>query len=299
MTQFTNEGDVFMFFSTGLRSLGNLVLWGILPLLLGGWLSLTLVPAPAVGLINIKTEIWSGSNEIILAQIQEARNDRGIRAVVVEIDSAGGEVVASQALYLELQKLRQEKPVVASIDNLAASGAYYAAMGADPLYAKPSSTIGNVGVWSVAPPEMALNDVIVASGPFKLTASNQEEFIQEIEGIKQEFLATVTSQRGQRLKISPVDLSQGLAYPGREALQLGLVDALGSLTEALDKAAELAGLANYTVIDLEARVLEDLFAETDTQPLQLSPWYGSLSTGQRSLPPGVYLLYDPRLGGRP
>lgn len=288
-----------MFFSTGLRNLGNVVLWGLLPLLLGGWLSFTLVPEPAVGLINVKTEIWSGSNEIIMAQIQAARQDPDIKAVVVEIDSAGGEVVASQALYLELQKLRQEMPVVASIDNIAASGAYYAAMGADPLYAKPSSTIGNVGVWSVAPPELALNDIIVASGPFKLTASNQEEFIEEIEGIKQEFLATVTSQRGQRLKISPVDLSQGLAYPGREALQLGLVDALGSQTEAIDKAAEQAGIANYTVVDLEARVLEALFAQTNTPPLQLAPWYSNPSTGQRSLPPGVYLLYDPRLGGRP
>jgi protease-4 len=288
-----------MFFSSGLRGLGNLVLWGLLPLLLGGWLSFTLVPKPAVGLINVKTEIWSGSNEIIMAQIQAARQDPDIKAVVVEIDSAGGEVVASQALYLEFQKLRQEMPVVASIDSVAASGAYYAAMGADPLYAKPSSTIGNVGVWSVAPPEMALNDLIIASGPFKLTASNQEEFIQEIEGIKQEFLATVTSQRGQRLKISPIDLSQGLAYPGREALQLGLVDALGSQTEAIDKAAEQAGIVNYTAVDLEARVLEELFAQTDTQPLQLNTWYGSPSTGQRSLPPGVYMLYDPRLGGRP
>lgn len=288
-----------MFSSTGLRRLGNLVLWGLLPLLLGGWLSLTLVPAPAVGLIKIKTEIWSGSNQIIMAQIQQARQDPGIQAVVVEIDSPGGEVVASQALFLELQKLRREMPVVASIDNVAASGAYYAVMGADPLYAKPSSTIGNVGVWSVAPPELALNDVIVASGPFKLTASNQEEFIQEIEGIKQEFLATVTSQRGQRLKISPADLSQGLAYAGREALQLGLVDALGSQTEALDKAAEQAGIANYTVVDLETRVLENLFAQSNTQPPQLDSWYGSRSTGQRSLPPGVYLLYDPRLGGRP
>jgi signal peptide peptidase SppA len=293
-----------MSFPAGLRTLGTLLLWVILPLLIGWLLAVKLVPEPIVGLIRVKTDIWSGSNELIMKQIEEARQDPGVKAVVVEFDSAGGEVVASQALYLELQKLRQEMPVVGSIDNVAASGAYYAALGADPLYAKPSSTIGNIGVWSVAPPEIAVNDMIIASGPFKLTASNWDEFMQEIEGIKQEFLATVESQRGDRLKISLVDLSQGLAYPGRQALHLGLVDQLGSRTEAADAAARQAGLANYEVVDLEARVLEKLFEQAGQQPPEVpltESWPGSADpdSGQRQLPPGVYLLYDPSLGGQP
>ena len=288
-----------MSFSSGLRTTGNFFLWGVIPLLIGWLLALQIAPQPAVGLIRLNTDIWAGSTELIMAEIKEAREDPGIKAVVVQLDSPGGEVVASQVLYLELQKLRREMPVVGSIDNMAASGAYYAAMGVDPLYAKPSSTVGNIGVWSFAPPEIGVNDVVIASGPFKLTASNRDEFLREIEGIKQEFLATVTSQRGERLKISPADLSQGLAYPGREALQLGLIDYLGTQSEAVATAAAQAGIANYEVVDLEARVLAAQYGQS-TSP-QLESWRGAADpiTGQRNLSPGPYLLYDTHFGGRP
>lgn len=288
-----------MSFSTSLRLLGNFFLWVLLPLLIGWLAALWIAPQPAVGLIRVNTDIWSGSAELIRIEIEEARQDDRIKAVVVQLDSPGGEVVASQTLYLELQKLRREMPVVGSIDNIAASGAYWAAMGVEPIYAKPSSIVGNVGAWSFAPPELAINDMVLASGPFKLTANNRDEFLREIDGIKQEFLATVTSQRGERLKITPTELSKGLAYPGREALRLGLIDHLGSQSDAIEVAAAQAGIANYEVIDLETRAFEILFGESE--PPLLQPWVGAANpaTGQRTLPPGVYLLYDLRLGGRP
>ncbi len=289
-----------MFFSSGLRKAGGFLMWIVLPLLVGLLLAVQFAPRPAVGLVRVRGDIWSGSVELVLAEIEEARRDPRVKAVVVQLDSPGGEVVASQTLFLELQKLRQEMPVVGSIDNVAASGAYYAAMGVDPLYAKPSSVVGNVGVWSFAPPELAVNDEVLASGPFKLTASNRDQFLREIEGIKQEFLATVTSQRGERLKISAVDLSQGLAYPGREALQLGLIDALGPQTEAVEAAARQAGITNYEVVDLEARIIEEWYG-TATETTALKPWSGAPdpATGARQIKPGVYLLYDVYLGGQP
>ena len=287
-----------MSFFVRLRPLGNILLWGIVPLLMGWWLSLNLLPKPVVGIIRVNMSIWSLSVDLVKAQIEEAREDRSIKAVVVQFDSGGGEVVASQALYLELQKLREEMPVVGSIDGIAASGAYYGAMGTDPIYAKPSSAVGNVGVWAIAPPELAVNDVILASGPFKLTASNQAEFLREIEGIKQEFLTTVFSQRGERLKLSPAELSQGLAYPGREAARLGLIDYVGSQTEAIAAAAEQAGIVHYEVVDLQARVFDDFLA---SNPFLVKSWYGEADpiTGKRNLPPGIYLLYDYQLRGAP
>ncbi len=284
--------------SKSLRILGNIVLWVVVPLLIAWWLASMAFPQPAVGVIRLNMPIWFLSADLIMEQIEEARTDRSIKAVVVQFDSGGGEVVASQRLYLELQKLREEMPVVGSIDGVAASGAYYAAMATEPIYAKPSSTVGNVGVWAMAPPDLAVNDVVLASGPFKMTASNQAEFLRELEGIKQEFLAAVFTQRDERLNLTPAELSQGLAYSGREAARLGLIDRVGSQTEAVTTAAEQAGIKNYTVVDLQARVFEDFLANN---PFFFESWYGQANpvTGERDLPPGVYLLYDNQLRGVP
>ena len=157
-----------------------LLLGFILPLAGGYFVSRRLIPTPAVGIIRLNTEIYGTSVDFINQQIAEARSNPRIKAVVLQIDSPGGEVTATQTLFLELQKLRREMPVVGSIDSTAASGAFYAAMATDPIYAKPSSTVGNIGVWGYFPSEIGVNDVILASGPFKLTASNTVEFLRNV-----------------------------------------------------------------------------------------------------------------------
>jgi len=284
------------------RSLGSVLAWVVAPLLVGFWLAQSLVPQPAVGIIRLNTDIWAGSAWLVMMQIEEARRDPTIEAVVLQLDSPGGEVAATQLLYLELQSLRREMPVVSSIDDVAASGAYYVAMATEPIYAKPSSTVANVGVWGFIPPDLGVDEVLLTSGPFKLTGSNRAEFLRWIEGIKQEFLETVFSQRGERLNISRVELSQGLVYPGRESVQLGLIDHLGSQTEAIRTGAELAGIAHYEVVDLEARVIAQLLEElSGDDEAALEPWVGAADpvTGRRALPPGAYVLYDIQLGGAP
>jgi protease-4 len=279
-----------------LRIIVNLLLCVILPLTGGYFLSRRLIPSPAIGIIRLNTEIYTFSAEFINQEIAEARANPRIKAIVVQIDSPGGEVTATQTIFLELQKLRREMPVVGSIDSMAASGAFYAAMATDPIYAKPSSTVGNVGVWGYFPSELGVNEVVLASGPFKLTASNTEEFLRGIESIKQEFLATVISQRGARLKITDIELSKGLAYSGRDSVNLGLIDALGSQTEAVEVAAKQAFITHYEIIDLEAVVVSKYYSEDN--PLLSNLWIAKADplTGQRDLPPGAYLLYDARLG---
>jgi protease-4 len=220
------------------------------------------------------------------------------------LDTPGGEVVATQNIYLELQGLRREMPVVGSIDTVAASGGYYAAMAADPIYARPSSSVGNVGVWSIVPDDLAVNDEIIASGPFKLTGSNREEFMRELEGIKREFLNTVSSQRGERLNITPEELSQGLIYSGREAARLGLIDHVGSNDEAIAEAARQAHIKNYTTIDLSIAAYQKLleaYGYSYLEEPELEAWIGAADplTGERTLPYGIYLLYDARLRGVP
>ena len=283
---------------SGFRRLGSALLWGVAPLLVGLWLAQTMVPQPAVGVIRLYGDIYVESADFVLAQIEAARSDPDIAAVVVRLDSPGGEVAASEQLYMELQTLRREMPVVGSIDSMAASGGFYMAMGTDPIYAKPSSTVGNVGVWGYIPPDLGVNDVILASGPFKLTASNRDEFLRSIEAMKQEFLETVFSQRGERITISRVELSQGLAYTGRQAMGLGLIDHLGTETDAIRTAASQAGIAHYRVVDLPAQLIAEL---TEGAYGEIKPWVGAADplTGRRILPPGAYLLYDLQLGGTP
>jgi protease-4 len=282
----------------GLSLIWRVLLWIGLPLLIGVWLAASLVPQPAVGVIKLTTDIWSGSADFVMKQIDEARADPRVRAIVLQMDSPGGEVPATQVLYLELLNLRRDMPLVGSIDSIAASGGYYTVIASDPIYAKPSSTIGNIGVWGFIPSEIGVNDVILASGPFKLTASNRDEFLREIDAIKQEFIAAVVAQRSERLAISESDITQGLAYSGREALRLGLIDHIGGLSEAIDAAAQQAGIANYDVIDLAQRVIDK---QPTPVPLLFEPWVGAAdpATGRRALPPGVYLLYDLRLRGAP
>lgn len=307
------------------RQGSGILLWLIVPFLLGLLLAPLAVPTPekpAVGLIHLETDIWYLSAWYVKQEIAEARNNDRIKAVVLVLDSPGGEVAPTQDMFLEMLSLRQEMPVVGSINGMAASGGYYLVLAADPIYAKPSSTVGNIGVWGFAPSEIGVTEEVLASGPFKLTASNPEQFLREIDGIKQEFIGTTELMRGNRLTISGADISQGLAYPGRVALQYGLIDKLASQADAVAEAARQAGLDDYDILDLEEIVLKrleaeanasaqgslpslaspDLAAPSETAPLTVAPstgwlsqtWIGAANplTGQRNLPPGVYLLYD-------
>ncbi len=318
----------------------SILLWLILPLLFGLFLAPLAVPTPekpAVGLIFLETDIWYLSAWVIKQEIAEARANERVQAVVFVIDSPGGEVAPTQDMFMEVLSLRQEMPVVGSINGIAASGGYYLALATDPIYAKPSSTIGNIGVWGFAPSEIGVTEVVLASGPFKLTASNPEQFLREIEGIKQEFIGTTKLMRDSRLTLTGAEISQGFAYPGRLALEYGLIDKLASQSDAVAEAARLAGLDDYDILDLEKIVIDRLLAEQEDSgsaqgyppgfvpptfgelpgagnaapvepgafslengvPWFLQPWLGTAHplTRQRNLPPGIYLLYDVSLGG--
>lgn len=290
------------FFQSIFKNLGALTVVVLVPLLIGWWVAQTMIPQPAIGLITLDTDIWSRSAELLMMQLDEVRQDPRIKAVVIRIDSPGGAVVPSQQLYLELQNLRREMPVVASVESVAASGGYYIALAADPIYAKPSSTLGNVGVWGVIPQQKQQSDLVVASGAFKLKGNGRDEILSQVESMKQEFLATVYSQRGERMAIPRDDLSKGMAYLGRDALSYGLIDELGSHNEAVEKAAELAGIKNYDVINLQNTVYKKIFGEEIPvffNPWEEDPWVGAADvvTGKRDLPPGIYLLYDMQASG--
>ncbi len=262
-----------------------LLVWIGLPLVLGMLISLA-IPRPLVGTIRLDTTIDSYSAPYLIAQIDYARQHPEIRAVVLLVDSPGGTVADTEAVYQELLALRKLKPVVVSIGSMAASGAFYLSVGTDYIFANPTSEVGNVGVIGYLPDNPEIYESIISTGPYKLWGEPRDAFQREMEMVKQGFYQAVSYGRGDRLKVGPEILLTGRIWLGSEAYRLGLIDALGSQTDALEKAAQLTHVAHYQVADLA--FLSEAFSSA------AYPFNG-LASQINGAPtePGIYLLYLP------
>jgi protease-4 len=248
------------------QGLARFILWVVFPLLIGIILAALLVPPPQIGVIRFEDYIWSGSAANLSVLLDRARDDSNIRAVVLEIDSPGGGVTATEELYYRLLELRQTKPLVVTIDGMAASGGYYMAAAGDYIFAKPASTVGNIGVISSLPPDdyqRYTDEDYVSTGPFKFSGGSRGDYMRQIELIKLGFLEAVFAQREHRLLTDRDTLSSGEVFLGLQALRLGLIDELGASSEALYKAADLAHLAHYEMVDVASLVYSDEPPEED------------------------------------
>ncbi len=270
------------------ESLRGYLLWLALPLMAGILLA-ALIPQPVVGLISLNTAIDAYSARNLNTQIEYARNHPEIRAVVLSLDSPGGTVVDTEAVYLELLKLRKDKPVVVSINSLAASGAYYLTVGADYAFAKPTSEIGNIGVIGYLPPAPTIFEGIISTGPYKLWGTPRDTYVRQIEMIKQGFYGAVKTGRGDRLKAGPEVVLSGQIWPGSEALQLGLIDELGTQSDAVEKAASLGHISNYNTLNLAALA----FPHPTPTALQFFATYPTGTNLPYPKEPGLYMLYIP------
>ena len=272
---------------------GSLLAVGLLVLLAAGvLLSFFLLPAPQVAVVRVEGDIWGSYATVLRDALDQVAQDRAVRAVVLDISSPGGEVTASEDLYYQVLDLRRERPVVASIGEMAASGAYYLAAAADTIYAKPGSTVGNIGVISILPDPDVVDEKIITSGPFKLSGGSHMDAIRQIEMLKQTFLAAILAQRGDRLQVAPEVLSEGNVYVGLRAQQMGLVDEIGSRSDAIRAAARLAGLRRYEVVDLTPELPEamDIFGLR----LEGVKTAAVLAAPPENLLPGFYYRYvDP------
>ncbi len=261
----------------------------LLLLVVGYLLSLFLIPTPQIAVIRIEGDIWGTYTAYLRQAMQEAESDPSVRAVVLEIVSPGGEVTASEGLYFEVLNLRESKPVVASVNELAASGAYYVASAADRIYAKPGSIVGNIGVISILPEPDLVDEQLITTGPFKLSGGPQVEAIRQMEILKETFLAAILAQRADRLKVGPEILSRGEVYLGLQAQQIGLVDEVGSQVDAITTAARMARLRNYEVVDRTPEIPDDLFLFGFKLEGGSTAATAAAIPGQ--LPPGFYFRY--------
>ena len=225
----------------------------------GFWVFFSVTPGtPKIGVINVPfTVISEGSARAIGDLLNYARRDDSIKGVVIKLSSPGGDAGASERLYIETRKLREQKPVVVVMGDLVASGGYMMSLGASHTYAQSSSLVGNVGVVSTAGPLIPElpDESIVMSGPNKLAGFTRRQRTATVDMLKTAFAQMVVSERGERLKISRNELADGLIYPGAMAVRLGLTDEIGGESDAIAKVAELAGISNYGFVDVNFEVL--------------------------------------------
>ncbi|MGD8176932.1 signal peptide peptidase SppA [Marinimicrobium sp. ARAG 43.8] len=193
--------------------------------------------------------------------LQQVRDDASIKALVVRIDSGGGSAYASEVIRTELASLRAEgMPVLISMGSMAASGGYWIAMGADEIWATPTTLTGSIGVFGALPTfedsleKLGVHVDGVATTPLAgsmrldrtLTPQAERVMQQTVDHIYQQFLDTVAQARG--LTAEQVDqLGQGRVWTGATARELGLVDHLGGLEDTIAAAASHAGLEDYEV----------------------------------------------------
>ncbi len=256
----------------------------LLGLLLGGLLSVPLIPRPNIATITISGVILDQTyTDDILDMLRYARDEDSVRAVVLRINSPGGGVSATEQIYLDVLRLRQQKPVVVSVGTTATSGGYYIAVASNFIYAEPTSQLGNVGAWVNLPSPEELDEDVGTTGPFKATGGSRRKAMGQLEMVRQEFVEAVTSQRGDRLQLSEEELSRAELYVGVEGLKYGLIDDIGTRTAAIEKAASLANIRNYEVVDLyiPKPVSFLFFGSSDLEALR----------AQTSLVPIYYYLY--------
>jgi protease-4 len=232
----------------------------------GYYLSDTLNPKPIIGVVRVDWEIDYQIQAYFLYPLNYAYENDDIAAVVLVIDSPGGSAALSEELFYRILELREKKPVVATIDRLGASGAYYIASASNYIYSKPAAFVGSIGVISSAPREVKPTESILTTGPFKGSGASLVDWVRSMDIIKDIFVTNVYDQRLYALDnmhdpsladiLPDRDLiATGQVWIAPAARDIGLVDEIGSNLDAIAKAAELAHVRNYRVLDLTYYVL--------------------------------------------
>jgi len=222
-----------------------------------------------IAVVYMEGEIVSGNNQYGVIEdsryvklFKTLRRDNDIKAVVLRINSPGGSILAAENIYRQLIDLKKEgKKIVVSMGDLAASGGYYLSAPADSIFAQPNTLTGSIGVFSLIPnPSRALDEKLgvtfdtVRTGPyssdftlmFPWTERENTYMQQRTEAYYELFLNKVADGRNMT-RDAVHEVAQGRIWSGRKALELHLVDKLGTMDDAIESAAALAGTTDYKV----------------------------------------------------
>lgn len=227
-------------------------------------------------------------SERISRAIRDARTDEKVKAIVLRVNSPGGSALASETILREMILAKAEKPIVVSMGDVAASGGYYISCHADTIVANPTTITGSIGVFGLLMNTQKLmknklgitidtvktNQYADIGSMYRSLTTKERNIIQKsVEDIYDTFITHVSE--GRRMSKEAVDaVGQGRVWTGADALDLGLVDVLGGLEDAIDIAANMAGLENYRIsslpkkIDPMEKLIKDLTGGAKTSILE-------------------------------
>jgi protease-4 len=283
-------------------------------------------PLPRIGLVEVVGAIGASPGgalgegadaDRIVAALDEAARDEGIGAIVVRIDSPGGDVAASERIWHAVSEARKKKPVVASMGDVAASGGYYVAVGADVIFAEPSTLTGSIGVFAGKVDASALlarfgvDTELFARGeradfftPFRPWTPGERAVVEGVvEAFYEAFLQRVAA--GRRLSRDEVhELAQGRVWTGAQARERRLVDSLGGLDAALREARKRAGLPEDAAITVSGTTGLFTLPTLPPPPQSLAAWLEAWRLASGSPPgapplPGGLALWQALVEGRP
>jgi protease-4 len=228
-----------------------------------------------IAVVNVLGQIIDGKNnpsfdgetnsgdETIVPAIEEARKDKTVKAIILRVDSPGGSVIASDKILLALNKAKAEKPVIASMSGVAASGGYWISMQTQKIVANPATITGSIGVIAIKPfmrelaDKIGLKRTVISKAKYadafnlfdKLSPDVYQKADALIDYTYQEFLRKVSE--GRNMPIEKVDeIAQGHVWLGETAKQIGLVDELGGFRTSIQLAKSLSGIDESAHVEL-------------------------------------------------
>jgi protease-4 len=235
-----------------------------------------------IAIIYAQGEIQSGEGDVntigegsMRRSLQEARKNKNVKAIVLRIDSPGGNALTSDLIWREVQLTIKVKPVVVSMGNYAASGGYYIACNATKIFAENNTITGSIGVFGILPNFSTLTSKIGINAEQVNTHENSARYSPfvplddkfkavTLEGVEHIYNTFVTHvAEGRKMTFAQVDsIAQGRVWSGAEALKIGLVDKIGGLNDAIKEAATLSKIKKYNTRNYPEyeKDFEDLFA---------------------------------------
>jgi protease IV len=256
--------------------------------------------------VNLKGVIDDKLSEAVIKQLQRVKDDGTARAMILQINSPGGGVAASDRIYKEVASLSKDSgiPTVACMQDLAASGGYYSAVGCDTIVAEPTTITGSIGVimssfvvQELLENKLGIQPVVIKAGakkdwpsPFKAVTDEQREYLTKrlIQPAYERFVSVVKDGRPDLTSEQVDELADGSIYTGEMAMKVGLVDKVGYMKDAIDEAKRLAKVKDAMVVRYKEPVtLSELLtgAESRTSILNID----SKSLHEMSTPQLMYL----------
>jgi protease-4 len=265
-----------------------------------------------LALIRIAGTIMPPFSDRVVKTIKKAKDDKHVKGILLVIDSPGGTVTDSHQIYHRLKELVDKKPIVVSMGSLAASGGYFVAMGAGTkgkIFAEPTTWTGSIGViiphYTVADllQKWDIQDDSVVSGKFKAMASPTRKLTPEVAEEEHQILQSLVDQSFDQFKelvrearpqlannnANWKTATTGQVFTAKQALDLGLVDKLGYIEDAVDRAIELAKLDPRNVRVVKYTPPESLFGSMLVGPSAQSAGLNLSALLEMTTPRAYYL----------